>query len=277
MTARVTVAAEATAAALGGWVIGSDVRYFELAARIESIADARLAWMPGLADLPAGCVVVDADAGRDRAYPAEELDAVEKRVRALGGRVRLYLRGRAPALEVVLRRRGYAFREETCLVVRGGIAAPRTVGLEPVEDSDGWEIKRALHERSPDPPDGHEVDSARHVELERRKVETGHMRAWLIRDAVDGTVAGTVCTLEHGEILRMKNLLVDRAQRRRGIGSAAMAELAAIARRAGMELGIVSVGNAPSAAMYHRREIVPVARWMEWLAPPARSGPEGVR
>jgi GNAT superfamily N-acetyltransferase len=257
-------------------VIGSDVRYFELGARIESFGHARLAWMEGLADLPAGCVVVGADAWRNLADPAKDLAIVEERVRALGGRVRLYLRGRAPALEAPLRRRGYAFREETCLVVRSGIEASRSVTLDPVEDPDAWESKRALHERSPDPPDGHEVDSARKFELERRKVASGHMRAWLIRDAVDGAVAGTVCTLEHGEILRLKNLLVDRERRRRGIGSAAVAALAATAGRMGMKLGIVSLAKAPSSALYLRPEIVPVASWMEWLAPPARSEREGV-
>jgi GNAT superfamily N-acetyltransferase len=231
--------------------------------------------MPGLADLPAACVVVDAEAWRDRADPGQELDAVEKRVRALGGRVRLYLRDKAPALEAVMRRRGYAFREETCLVVRRGIADTRPVTLEPVEDPAAWEIKRELHARSPDSPDGHEVAPVRKVELERRKVETGHMLAWLVRDAVDGVVAGTVCTLEHGEILRMKNLLVDRERRRRGIGSGAVAALAEAAGRAGRELGIVALGDTPSAGIYRRPEIIPVARWIEWLAPAAKIGREG--
>jgi len=277
MTLRETRVHDGNSAALGEAVIASDRRYFELGARIESVAGARLAWMPGLADLTAGCVVVDAEAWREWADPGQELDAVEDRVRALGGCVRLYLRGRAPAVEAVMQRRGYAFREETCFVLRGPIAVSRAVALEPVEDADAWEIKRALHARSPDSPDGHEADSARKVELERRKVETGHMRAWLIRDARDGAVAGTVCSLEHGGILRMKNLLVDRKLRRRGIGSGAMAALAAMAGRAGMELGIVALKEEPAAAMYRRPEVLPVARWIEWLAPPAGTGPEEMR
>lgn len=266
MTGRGNAAAEAPPAAMGEAVIGSDARYFELGARIEPFGGARLAWMEGLADLPAGCVLLDAEAWRSRADPAAELDAVEKRVDALGGRVRLYLPGPVPALEAVMRRRGYAGREESCLVFRGRSAAFRQVSLEPVEVDGAWEIKRALHARNPDPPDGHAIPPARMVELERRKVETGHMRAWLIRDAVEGMVVGTVCTLEHGGILRMKNLLVARESRRRGIGSGAMAALAAMASRAGMELGIISIGSAPSAAMYVRSEVVHVARWIEWLA-----------
>lgn len=276
MTARGS-AADASLAALGEAVIASDVRYFELGARIESFGGARLAWMEGLADLLAGCVLLDADAWRALPDPALELDAVEKRTAALGGRARLYLRGRWPQLEDVLRGRGYAFRDEICLVVGRDITTRRTVVLEPVEDDDAWEIKEALHARSPDPPDGHDVPPALKVELERRKVETGHMRAWLIRDTIDDAVAGTVCALEWGRILRMKNLLVDRERRRRGIGTGALAALAALAAREERELGSITLADAPSAALYLRREIVPVARWIEWLAPPTKIEPEGMR
>lgn len=263
--------------AAGEAVIASDMDYFELGAQVESVAGACLAWMPGLTDIPAGCVVVDAEAWRQRADPGQELDAAEERVRALGGRVRLYLRGRAPALEAVMRRRGYSWREEICLVLRGDIADPLPVAIEPVEDAGAWDIKGTLHARSPDSPDGHEVAPARKVELERRKVATGKMRAWLIREPLEGVVAGTVCTLEHGGILRMKNLLVDRERRCRGIGSGAMAALAAIAGQAGKELGIVALHGAPTWAMYRRPQVVPVARWIEWLAPAEVSGPGEAR
>jgi hypothetical protein len=248
-------------------VIASDVRYFELGARIEPVAGARLAWVPGFADLAAGCVVTDAAAWCDGADPGLDLEACEHRVRALGGRLRLYLRGRAPVLESVMRRRGYASREEICFVLHGPVAASCPVAIEPVEDADAWETKRVFHARNPDSPDGHEAASARRLELERRKVETGGMRAWLIRDAGDGEVAGTVCTLEHGEILRLKNLLVARDRRRRGIGTSAVAALAATAGRSGRTLGVVALADAPSAAMYRRPEALEVARWIEWIAP----------
>src|SRR5688500_4772179 len=54
MTLRETRVHDGISAALGEAVIASDRRYFELGARIESVAGARLAWMPGLADLTAG-------------------------------------------------------------------------------------------------------------------------------------------------------------------------------------------------------------------------------
>lgn len=262
--------AAAGASGPGATLISSDVRYFELAARVERIAGLRLAWMPGLEDTLAGCVVLDADGLRAARDVDAALAAVEERSAGMGSRVRLYLGAGEPEAEAALRARGYSSREETGFVVREALPAPCPIALEPVEDEAAWELKLALHRRSADSPDGHEIAPDRRVELERRKTRDGEMRAWLIR--AGGAVAGTFCTLEHGAILRLKNLLVDRALRRRGIATSALSAMFAMAARGDRVLGLFAVTDSPEAGLYRRPGIAPVCRWVEWLGPPPGAG-----
>ena len=265
MTSQPAVAASALAESL----IRSDVRYFELGANVEPVAGARLAWMPDFVDMPAGCVVLDAEAGS--ADPVRTLDAVEDRVAAVGGRrVRLYLGSRVPSLEVVMRGRGYVSREEIGFVMTEDLRATRSIEIEPVDDARTWELKRALHVASPDSPDRHGIAPERAVALERRKSLGGGMDVWLIR--ADGAVAGTMCSFGCGDLLRLKNLLVHRDLRRRGIGLAAIAELARRGRLTGLVLGAFAVAGPPEIGLYERPGIVPVARWEEWLGPPLGAG-----
>lgn len=254
-----------SASDLGAILTSSDLRYFELGARVERIAGLRVAWMQGLEATLAGCVVLDADGLREARDIEAALDAVEARVTGLGGRVRLYLRDGAPVVEAAMRVRGYASREETGFVVREAFEAPCPIALEPVEDDAGWELKLALHQRSADSPDGHEIAPERRVELERRKSRGGDMRVWLIR--AGGAVAGTFCTLENLAILRLKNLLVDRERRRRGIATSALSALFAMAERGDRVLGLFAVTDSAEAGLYRRPEIVPVTHWVEWLGP----------
>ena len=265
MTFQAAVAASALAESL----IRSDVHFFELGATIERVAGVRLAWMPDFVDVPAGCVVLDAEAGS--ADPVCTLDAVEDRVTAVGGRrVRLYLGSRVPSLEVVMRGRGYVSREEIGFVMTEELRTTRSIEIEPVHDPRSWELKRALHFASPDSPDRHEIAPERAVELERRKSLDGGMEVWLIR--ADGAVAGTMCSFSCGDLLRLKNLLVHRDLRRRGIGLAAIAELARRGRLAGLVLGAFVIAGPPEIGLYERPGIVPVARWEEWLGPPWGTG-----
>lgn len=261
MTFQTAIAASVLAESL----IRSDIHYFELGATVEPIAGVRLAWTPDFVDVPAGCVVLDAEAGS--ADPVRTLDAVEDRVAAVGGRcVRLYLGSRVPSLEAVMRGRGYVSREEIGFVMTEELRATRSIEIEPVVDARSWELKRGLHVASPDSPDRHEIAPERAVELERRKSLGGGMEVWLIR--ADGAVAGTMCSFACGDLLRLKNLLVHPELRRRGIGLAAIAELARRGRLAGLVMGAFAVAGPPEIDLYVRPGIVPVARWEEWMGPP---------
>lgn len=265
-------------ARLAGRLIASDVRYFELGSRVEPVAGVRLAWMPGLADLPAGCVVLGADDWAEGADHATAIDEIESRVgRIDGSRVRLYLERDVPELAGELRRRGYRPREEIGLLLPwGGAPGAVRVLLQEIVDADGWDRKRALHAESPDSPDGHDTDAARWVELEERKVATGGLRPWLIR--VGDTVAGTACTMDESELMRLKNILVHRTLRRRGIATAAVAAFGELADRSGRTLGLFGVPGTAGERVYRRCGMIPVVRWVEWLGPlRAVPGSEGAR
>jgi GNAT superfamily N-acetyltransferase len=250
-------------------LISSDVRYFELGARIDSVAGVRLAWMPGLADVLAACVVLDADSWSGREDATSALDAMEERVAQVGGsRVRLYVEREVPPVAMTLRERGYSSRVETGYVLPRRIAGAERVSLQPVVDDAGWALKRTLHHESPDAPDGHDTAPERWVELEQRKSGPDGLQPWLI--CVDGSVAGTVGTMVHGEVMRLKNILVRRDLRRRGIASAAVAAFGIQAEEKAVTLGLISVEGTPGDAVYRGCGMKSVTRWVEWLGPPVR-------
>lgn len=267
MTSMASTASARTPVELAALLIASDIRYFELGARIDSIAGVRLAWMPGLAGMPAGCVVLDADGWATRTDAAAALDAVEEGVASVGGcRVRLYFERETPAMAETLQGRGYRSRDETGLLLLRRAPGADRVSLQQVEDAAGWALKRALHVECPDFPDGHDTTPERWVELEHRKSQTGGMVPWLIR--VDDVVAGTACTIEQEDLLRLKNIVIHRALRRRGIASAAVAAFGMMGERSGRTLGFFGVSGTPGERVYRRCGMTPVVRWVEWLGPP---------
>lgn len=275
MRAGVETGAVLPGGELAEGLVASDVRYFELGAQVESIAGARLAWMPGLADVPAGCVVLDADSWPDDVAAAAALEALERRVGEIGGRrVRLYLAHERAGVADALRERGYSSRGERGLVLPAAVPCGERVALDPLEDASGWRLKRELHVDSPDAADGHPVAPDRWVELERRKTGPAGLRPWLIR--IGGTVAGTVCTLEGDGFLRLKNLLVRRDFRRRGVASATVAAFGAVARAQDRTLGLFAVEGTAGEGVYRKCGMMPVVRWVEWQGPPLdRAAGEG--
>ena len=253
-------------------LVASDERYFELGARIDPVAGVRLAWMVGLADMLAACVVLDGEVWSDRAEAMTALDAVEERVREVGGsRVRLYLEREVSAVVEVLRDRGYSSREEAGYVLPQRIPGSEKVSIQPISTDADWAQKQTLHRESPDPPDGHEIPADRWVELERRKTGSDGLSPWLI--LVGDTVTGTAAVMDHGALMRLKNLLVHREYRRRGIATAAIAAFGIMAEEKGRTLGLFTVVGSAGDLVYRGCGMKPVARWVEWLGPPARRRP----
>lgn len=225
--------------------------------------------MPGLADVLAACVVLGGDAWTDQAEATTALNALEERVREVGGsRIRLYLEREVPAVATTLRDRGYSSREETGYVLAQRLPESEEVSIQPVTTDAEWAQKQILHRESPDPPDGHATTADRWVELERRKTGPNGLMPWLIR--VGDTVTGTAATMGQGDLLRLKNVLVHRDFRRRGIATAAVAAFGIMAEKKGRTLGLFTVVGSPGELVYRRCGMQAAARWIEWLGPPIR-------
>lgn len=249
-----------------GPLLETDRRYFEIAAVREEMEGATLAWMPGLAHLAAGCVVHRVDAER---LPAPErwLAELEDRLRRLGAsRLRVYVERRAGALEAALEANGCRPRVENAYL--GSLRRPpaQGVALVPVADDQGWEDKLRLHERAGTSSSLYQAGARHWVQLERRKCESGAMRAFLV--AVEGKVSGTVCAIPAGAVLRAKNLLIEAHLRGRGLAHAVLAELSCLAEREGAAgVGAFAVEGSAGERLYRRAAFRAVARQVEWSRP----------
>lgn len=255
-------------------LLESDRRYFELGASLDSdtIGGAQVAWMPGLQATAAGCVVQRVRpevVGGARAW----VDDVDRRVMELGyALARVYLDGPSPVLEGALAAAGYRRRVEIGYLVEGPLppapaAASRAdVVLREVVDGGGWEVKRKLHAGSDVAADGHATAAEDWVELERRKCDTGGMRAFLVE--VDGEACGGVATLEGEGLLRAKNLFVQSDRRREGIAAQTIRLLSGRAGELGLAAtGIFGVDGRPGNAVYVHLRMTPVVRQVEWSKP----------
>ncbi|MEA2826385.1 MAG: hypothetical protein QOG43_824 [Actinomycetota bacterium] len=257
-------------ARLGGALLESDRRYFELGATVDVVDGAEVASMAGMEATPAGCVVHrvrPAEIGGEGA--AAWVAAVTRRLRGGGCRMaRVYLDQPDAALDGALAAAGYCRREEIGFLAERVLAAgPRSdVVLREVVDDEGWEAKAKLHAGSDVAADGHVTAPEEWVDFERRKWVTGGMKAFLVE--VDGEVCGAVATLEGDGLLRAKNVFVHPDRRREGI---AAESLRLLSRRAGdlglAATGIFGVDGRPGAAVYVHLGMVPVVRQFEWSRP----------
>ncbi len=100
--------------------------------------------------------------------------------------------------------------------------------------------------------------------MERRKHRSGYLRPYLIR--AGGNVVGAVATAACGSILRMKNLAVDPAHRRRGIATATAVVFADLAAQQGFAAaGCFALEGEPGLVLYPRAGYREVARQTEWV------------
>ncbi len=247
-------------------LLESDRRYFEADAEIIPIPGAVIARLTGAETLGAGCVVLRIDAGRVAADADPWLSDVEVRLRQLGARrARLYLEAPQNSLDSALRRRGYRSRTEYGLARPAG-SAGEDLGVElvPAEDEAGWSSRLDLMRRIEHFPDGHAGEAEAWIAMERRKHRSGYLRPYLIQ--AGGNVVGAVAAAACGSILRMKNLVVDPAHRRRGIASATAVVFADLAARQGFAAaGCFALEGEPGVVLYPRAGYREVARQTEWV------------
>ena len=161
-------------------LIESDRRYFELGAKIDKLPLGELAWMPGLTDLAASCVVHRIDLSGDRQPSDRWLDQIEfiLRERAVA-RARIYLDECPSSIQALMRRRGYGHRCELgFLAPAGHPELPRNIRLCRVRTEADWRLKQSLHAEAMEGPDGYTNQADLWVKMELRKSNTGRCTAF---------------------------------------------------------------------------------------------------
>jgi hypothetical protein len=250
-------------------LVESDRRYFEAGAEILRIPGAVIAVLRDAGPLAAACVVQRIDTRAIAADADDWLADVEGRLRALSSpRARLYLENTDPALAQALLRRGYRPRVEHGFARAAEARGASDVELVPAEDGRSWTERHRIMGQQDLAVDGHAMDADLWIALERRKCESGYMRPYLILSR--GEIVGAVCAAPSGCLLRMKNLVVDAGQRRRGFATAAAVSFARLARDAGLEAtGCFALAGEPGLLVYPRagyRESVVQTEWVRNLA-----------
>jgi GNAT superfamily N-acetyltransferase len=246
-------------------LIESDARYFELGARVETVEGAVIAWVPGFADLAAGCVI-------QRVKPAELcqghegwIQRFEQRLGRLGAAwSRIYLSPPHDALEQALATAGYCRRVELAFVSMG---APSTqvsgVRLRPVRSQEDWRLKAGLHSQHAAGSDGYHHDPARWVALMRKKAATGFKEPYLIEQG--DRVVGEVALMDMEHLVRLKNLFILPEARGLGLGAAAVALAWGEAGRRGKgAIGVLGIEGSAGARLYHRCGLRPGSQLTEW-------------
>ena len=252
---------------LASQVLESDALYFELGAQSKALPGATLAWIRGLAALPAGCVVQrvrPAEIGPD---PGAWVRLVEGEVRETGtGLVRIYSE-EAPVLDAELEAQGYCRKRELAFVGRALEGSEKSLELgvrlrEVVTEAD-WQAKEQVHRESPLGPDGHVGDAAQWVDLLRRKVRSGGKQSYLVES--EGEVCGTVGAMEMDDVLRLKNIVIRPSCRGRGLGLGVVYALHEMAAERGKNaMGVFAVEDSPGERMYRRAGMSEVAVVSEW-------------
>jgi hypothetical protein len=242
-------------------LLESDRRYFEMAAVVHPLSHGELAWMPGLTELAASCVIqrVEEPIGPDWLDEAESALA-QRHVRL----ARVYLEQVQPAGDSLLQQRGYVQRGEIGFLAPQGHPRPhRNARLCAVADDADWKQKLRFHERAMEGPDGYTNSADLWVEMERRKCETGQMRCFLVRRNRD-VVAAVGAILEQG-LVRLKNIVVAPESRRSGLGIATVHLLWTMAEEThGCRLGVFGVEGGQGGRLYQRAGLYQVTSQYEW-------------
>jgi ribosomal protein S18 acetylase RimI-like enzyme len=245
--------------------IETDRRYFELGARLERLPGADLAWMPGLASAPAGAVIQRVDPETVLTEGSSWLFRTERALSDLGARTsRIYLDESHDASDHLFRDAGYSKREE--LIFAHSLGAPKPgLRIVRVESDLDWDRKLELQQSMPTPPDGHSTSALDWIELERRKCDAGmemYLAEW------DGEPVGAIGAMKGDGLLRLKNIAVHPAHRRKGVGLRMLGHLGISARERGIsEQCVFAVRGEIGELLYRAAGMRVVGSVIEWSKP----------
>jgi GNAT superfamily N-acetyltransferase len=246
-------------------LIESDRRYFEMAAEVEELSLGQLAWMPGLTELAASCVIQRVDFDNTHEVPESWLEEIEHVLRERSvSRARVYLDNCPPAVSACFRDHGYEHRGEVGFLAPEGYSnPPQNVRFSEVRTDDDWNLKQTLHEQAMEGPDGYTNQADLWVEMERRKCATGLMHSFLVRR--DEEIVATVGTIVDAGLLRLKNIVVSPLVRRCGIGVAIVHHLWKMAELDhGCRFGVFGVEGGIGSNLYRRAGLYEITRQFEW-------------
>jgi GNAT superfamily N-acetyltransferase len=268
----------APADALSG-ALESELRYFEAAALSAHGSGWRFSALPGLGALAAGAV-----AFLDSAIPPKDLEDalldLEDRFRVLGASYfRFYAEPQNAAVASLLTARGYAARTETIFArpIPGGGHMPRPdLMVARIEGDAAWRARLQLQRATMETSDGHASVPELWVEMERRKCENGGMESFLFRLQGEVVAAAGIVRCPPGTA-RLKNILVHRDYRRKGIGTTAIEVISLKGDAAGAKhLVTFAVSGSIGEKLYLKLGFSAIGALVEWLRPvsPSSLGPK---
>lgn len=249
----------------GARAIETDRAYFEMGAQLEPLPGAVLAWMPGLTASPAGAVIHRVDPAIVAALGRDWLVEAERALARVGaGLARIYLDRRDPQTDALLRSAGYSDREELAF----GHSLPDAASgmrLHPVRSDEDWERKRRFHQEAHELPDGHAHCADAWVTVERRKCAHGIEAYWA---EIGDEVVGMISLVEGDGLLRLKNLVIHPAYRRRSVATALLSHAAAagMGRNHSCQCVLAVVGGG-GELLYRAVGMQVIGSQVEWTKP----------
>jgi GNAT superfamily N-acetyltransferase len=165
-------------------------------------------------------------------------------------------------LDLALTHLGYSARTEYGLI-RPAAQHTCRVELVPICTDADWERKRSLHALNEHGPDGFALDPAKWVGFERAKQDAGYHALHLVVQA--GVAVGSVGFHVSGSLLRIKNLVVASAHRRRGVGAATLDAACNLAHSRGLAaVGVFAMLGEPGEALYRRNGFTDIVNQVGW-------------
>ena len=244
-------------------LLETDRKYFEMGARIEKLSHGLLAWMPGLTNLAASCVVHrvgEIAVGFDKWMDEVEQAVAERNVPL----VRIYIDTCTEQMRAAFLQRGYRDRAEIgFLAPPDRCERPEGITIREVVGEHDWQVKHSIHAEAMHGPDGYTNQAELWVQMERRKCITGGMRSFLVE--WDGEICGTVGAIAHRQLLRLKNIVILPRYRRRGLGVSTVQLLKVMAGEIpGRRLGVYGVDGGPGSRLYQRAGLQEINCQIEW-------------
>lgn len=246
-------------------MITSDELYFRLAADVDLREDCEVACAPGFTHVAAGAVV-QAVRFRGGSRDANEwVNGVETHMKKAGARFcRIYLSESSPALSAAFLQRGYRARKEFAFCLSAHQLEPvSSVRFHRAQTEDHWNERLKMHEEDSKNSDGYDVDPKGWRDLIRAKCAGGVKESYLIEHG--GQICGSVAVIQMRDLVRVKNLLIRPAFRRKGIAHQVIRELSVLARSRHLStLGAFGIAGEAGTSLYRAVGFSSIGYQTEW-------------